>query len=140
MSLIYKQFSLVVLASYAFESVTSVLPRADLRLLRRGPRGCFRSECRICREPMAASVSLHPTINTEQEAGQAASTVCQVFRLTRTGFETQPTSLMAPAQPTVLPNPFLIGQNMYQNMGNFVGLNSGNNCSFRDGWNNLIIS
>jgi len=34
----------------------------------------------------------------------------------------------------------LIGQNMYQNMGNFVGLNSGNNCSFRDGWNNLIIS
>jgi len=85
--LINKQFSLVVLASYAFESVTSVLPRADLRLLRRGPRGCFRSECRICREPMAASVSLHPTINTEQEAGQAASTVCQVFRLTRTGFK-----------------------------------------------------
>jgi len=56
------------------------------------------------------------------------------------GIQTQPTSLMARAQPTVLPNPFLIGQNMYQNMGNFVGLNSGNNCSFRDGWNNLIIS
>jgi len=44
--------------------------------LRRGPSGYFRSECCAGDETMAAQRvkhSLHPPINTEHEAGQAAS-------------------------------------------------------------------
>ena len=58
--------------------------------LRRGPRGCFHSECYIGRDLMvhcAWTVSLLPPINAEHEAGQALNTLFQVFSMTRTGIE-----------------------------------------------------
>ena len=49
----------------------------------------------------ASTVSLHPPINAEHEAGQAASTIFQVFCMTRQGIEPRPPALAARAQPTV---------------------------------------
>jgi len=46
---------------------------------------------------------LHPPIDTEHEAGQDASTVFQIFGMTRQGIELSLPALVARAQPTVLP-------------------------------------
>jgi len=43
---------------------------------------------------------LHPPISAEHVAGQAASTVVQMFGMTRPGFETSPPAFAARVQPT----------------------------------------
>jgi len=49
----------------------------------------------------ASIVSLHPPINAEQETGQAASTVFQVFGVTRLGNEPSLSALVARAVPLI---------------------------------------
>jgi len=52
------------------------------------------------------TVSLHPLINTEHEAGQAASTVFQVFSIARQGIVPVLPALVARAQVTAPLNRF----------------------------------
>ena len=89
-----------------FGSVTSGLRRPAVDLLR-GSRSYFRSECSTDGESMTARrvnrllVPNHLPINAENEAGQAAITVFQIFGMTRLGIEPCLPALMAHVQPIV---------------------------------------
>ena len=55
-----------------------------LGFLCRGPRGCFWVNAALVKRFLAG---LHPSTNAEQEAGQGASAVVEVFNMTRPGIE-----------------------------------------------------